>query len=138
MVIKDLEGWDYAVTSEPTDEYNCIAWAAGDASSWWDPVEDESSYWPEGAPRAHTLAAYERAFELSGFTRCDDDAVDEGYEKIAVYVDDDGRIHAARQIDALYWTSKLGRLHDIKHPLRALEKEYGAVAVFMRRPKAEE
>jgi hypothetical protein len=132
-IIKDLEGWDYDVTSEPTDAYNCIAFAAGDESSWWDPIEDEDYYWPEGAPRRYTLDAYVRAFELTGFTACEDDALEEGYDKIAVYVGEDGSVHAARQIDGLYWKSKLGRLHDIKHPLNALVGHYGAVRVLMRK-----
>jgi hypothetical protein len=135
IAIKDLQGWDYDVTSEPTDAYNCIAFAVGDESSWWDPFDDEGGYWPEGAPRQYTLDAYLCAFELSGFKRCDDDALEEGYEKIAVYTDEAGRVHAARQIDALYWRSKLGRLHDIQHPLKALVEEYGEVRVFMRRPR---
>jgi hypothetical protein len=133
VTIKGLEGWDYGVTSEPTDAYNCIAFATGDESNWWDPLDGEGSYWPEGAPRELSLDAYVRAFELSGFTRCEGDAVEDGFEKLAVYVDDEGRIHAARQIDALYWKSKLGRLHDIQHPLNALVEEYGEVRLFMRR-----
>jgi hypothetical protein len=30
--IAGLEGWDYEVTSDPTWEYNCIAFAADDES----------------------------------------------------------------------------------------------------------
>ena len=25
----------YTVTSNPSEDYNCIAWAAGDTTSWW-------------------------------------------------------------------------------------------------------
>jgi hypothetical protein len=135
--IKGLEGWDYDVTSEPTDQYNCIAWAAGDCSSWWEPFGDEGSYWPEGAPLEYTLDAYVRAFELIGFGPCDDDALEEGFEKVAFYVDGAGQIHAARQIDGLYWTSKVGCAHDISHPLDALTGAYGAIRVFMRRRRGE-
>jgi hypothetical protein len=137
-LIKDLEGWDYDVTSEPTDEYNCIAWAAGDESAWWDPFEDEGRYWPEGAPREQTLTAYVRAFEISGFTVCEDDSLNEGYEKLALYMDDRGNVHAARQLDALYWTSKLGRLHDIRHPLSALVESTVPFGYTCVRPKATE
>jgi hypothetical protein len=49
---------------------------------------------------------------------------------------EDGRPkHAAKQVDGLYWKSKLGTYHDIRHPLRALEEEYGRLIRFMRRPK---
>lgn len=27
----------YSITSPATPEYNCIAWAAGEAQSWWEP-----------------------------------------------------------------------------------------------------
>jgi hypothetical protein len=135
VVIKGLEGWDYDVTSEPTTAYNCIAFAVGDESTVWDPVEDEDYYWPAGAPREYTLDAYLRAFELSGFAPCEGDAVEDGYDKIAIYVNADGSVHAARQVDGLYWKSKLGKLHDIQHPLNALVEEYGEVQGFMRRPR---
>lgn len=136
-LIADLEGWDYEVTSEPTDAYNCIAFALGDESTWWDP-NDEDAYWPEDVPREHSLSTYVRVFELAGYCECDDDALEDGFDKIAIQEDERGLIHATRQVDALMWKSKLGRLHDIRHPLNALVQEYGAVQLFMRRPKPRE
>jgi hypothetical protein len=136
--IKGLLGWDYDVTSDPDPLYNCIAFAVGDESIFWDPVaEGDGYYWPEGAPREYTLDAYVRAFELFGFARCDGDAVEKGYDKIAIYLGADGGIHAAKQIDEHHWKSKLGRWHDIQHELNALVEEYGEVRVFMRRPRAQ-
>ena len=80
------------------------------------------------------MTAFVKAYETIGYHICDDDSYDPAYDKIALYVGEDGNPgHAAKQIDGLYWTSKLGSYHDIKHPLRALEAEYGRAIVFMRR-----
>lgn len=134
--IKGLEGWDYEVTSEVDYVYNCIAYAAEDQERIWWPGGGPDTYWPDGAPAEETIEAFVKAYGLLGYDVCDDDSFDRTYEKIAIYVDDDGKPqHAARQLDELYWTSKLGRWHDIKHPLRALEQEYGQAKVFMRRLK---
>ena len=35
----------YEITSTPTDEYNCIADAAGETDRWWSHVEDVGYYW---------------------------------------------------------------------------------------------
>ena len=34
----------YAQTSEPSENYNCFAFAAGDSARWWDGIH----YWPAG------------------------------------------------------------------------------------------
>jgi hypothetical protein len=137
-VIKDLYGWDYEVTSEIDLEYNCIAYAAAEDErrNWW-PIGDPYTYWPEGAPAEETLEAFVEAYGLLGYARCEDDSYDSAYEKIALYLSEAGTPrHAAKQIDELYWKSKLGGLHDIRHPLRALEEHYGKAMVFLRRKKS--
>ena len=130
----------YRVTSPPTDTYNCMAWAAGDATrSWWPAA---NYYWPEYAPLEETLASFQAVFEGMGYFQCESDALETGYEKIALYVDDDGvPTHAARQLQSGAWTSKLGDWEDIEHDsLFALESApfmnslYGAVALVLRRP----
>lgn len=137
VCIPELEGWDYEVTSDFDFGYNCIAYTAGDEERIWWPLDDESVYWPVGAPFECTVNAFVRAYELIGYGRCEDDSFDAGYDKIALYLGEDGNPrHAALQVDGLYWKSKLGRLHDIKHPLRALEgSTYGHPTVFLRRPR---
>jgi len=135
--IRGLEGWDYVVTSEFTYEYNCIAHAADDHERWWWPVSSPDAYWPEGAPMDVSLDAFVKAYGILGYAPCEEDSFDSAYDKVAIYVDDGGKpTHAAKQLDDLYWSSKLGPYHDIKHPLKALELEYGRVAAFLRRTKA--
>jgi hypothetical protein len=36
---------NYRITSPPSLEYNCVAWAAGDTDHWWQP----GVYWPTEA-----------------------------------------------------------------------------------------
>lgn len=134
----DIVDWGYAVTSDITCTYNCIAWAAGDDSRYWWPTEDGSAYWPPEAPRSLTVDAFAAAYGLLGYVVCDGEDHEEGYEKIAIFAETSGEpTHAARQVDANDWTSKVGDLHDIRHPLRALEgPEYGRVVLVMKRPLA--
>lgn len=137
-IFPELEGWDYSVTSENSHDYNCIAWAAGeDARQWW-PWGDDNTYWPSDAPCELSLDAFVKAYASIRYEVCDDEAYDPEYDKVALFADPSGcPTHAALQIDDLYWTSKLGKLHDIRHPLRALDGgRYGRVKLFMRRRKA--
>jgi hypothetical protein len=135
----DLADWGYAVTSEISCEYNCVAWALDDSSrNWWPPGEPSGDvFWPEGAPVAVTLDGFVRTFERLGFVVCEDEDYEAGVEKVALFVDESGEpTHAARQKGPERWASKLGRLHDIEHPLRALEgKEYGRAVQFMKRTR---
>ena len=34
----------YEIVGEPTDEYNCIAYAAGENHRWWTHIESEEYY----------------------------------------------------------------------------------------------
>ncbi len=133
-----LHGWDYSVVvEEPGDVFNCIAWAAGDTENWWWPTQGLSfAYWPPGVPRATTVAAFVHAFSTIGYESSPDDSWEEGHDKIALYVKQDGDVaHAARQLDELCWSSKLGAELILCHPLKALEGSfYGEARVFLRRP----
>jgi hypothetical protein len=130
-----LQSAIYARTSPPTQDYNCIAWAAGDDQRWWWPDLVGYRYWPPGLPRQETVGAFQAAFATLGYSICNDDLLEPGFEKIAIFADDHGPQHAARQLPTGGWTSKLGELDDIEHELRDLEgNEYGLVIAFMKRP----
>ena len=75
------------------------------------------------------------AFESIGYQTCDDGALDEGFEKIALYALGMMYTHVARQLIDGRWTSKLGQLEDITHntPEAIENSDYGEVAQFMRR-----
>ena len=57
-----LSGSAYQVTSPAAEVYNCIVWAAGDSGRWWWPDLLNQRYWPTGATREETLAAFQEAF----------------------------------------------------------------------------
>jgi hypothetical protein len=127
-------------TSPQSRLYNCVAWAAGDDTRWWEPDAHGIYHWPRGAPREYSVAAWVAAFALLGYelSEPDDAADDPEYEKVAIYVKDGEPTHAARQLPTGQWTSKCGRLEDITHTLEGLEgAHYGAAAVVMRRRRSD-
>jgi hypothetical protein len=76
---------NHRVTSPVSRAYNCIAWAAGDQTSWWWPDPKNVGYWPPGIPRVETMAAFVAVFQSLGYELCEHAEVEEGFEKIAIY-----------------------------------------------------
>jgi len=124
----------YSIESPATPFYNCIAWAADDTSRWWWP--DDTSYWPSAAPRTETIETFVKAFESLGYTVCENADYEAGFEKVSIYINHDGTpTHAARQLADDVWTSKIGKLEDIKHRIDGLDSPlYGRVTRLMKRP----
>ncbi len=121
----------YEVTSQPTDTYNCIAWAAGEDGYWWWP----GRFWPKDVPPAVTRLAFIKAFAERGYVQCDGPDLEVGYEKVCLYEKLGRPTHAARQLPSGTWTSKLGTAHDISHEIDGLRgKRYGQPSVYLRRP----
>ncbi len=83
-----------------------------------------------------TLDAFRLAFATLGYSACDDEDSEPGFEKIALFANDLGvPKHAARQLPTGRWTSKLGKMEDIEHGLHDLEGAlYGSVVLLMKRP----
>ena len=133
----ELLSSDWALTSSESVQYNCIAWAVDDTSRWWWPDAANYGYWPDGIPRANSTHAFVEAFKTLGFKRCNDSELERGILKIAIFTDGNGvPTHVARQLEDGYWSSKLGKLHDIRHRLNAIEgPKYGTAAIFMKRSK---
>jgi hypothetical protein len=122
--------------TSPVDEgYNCIAWAAEDSERWWWPDPQEQNYWPPSAPRVEAVPAFVEAYASLGYVHTTDGSLESGKQKIAIFVDAQGKPrHAARQLKDGWWTSKLGQEIDIEHELSAIEgPEYGTVAVVVAR-----
>lgn len=134
-----LQESGFKITSPQDDTYNCLAWAAGDSNRYWWPADPDGSHWPNGSPREETLEAFQAAFATLGYAVCASEELEEGCEKVALFVDDRGLPkHAARQLSNGRWTSKLGLLEDIEHDLHALEgAEYGTVVLVLKRPLAQ-
>jgi hypothetical protein len=136
-IFPKLSAFDFKVTSPQDQNYNCIAWAAGEDDRFWWPLPQY--YWPPDLPLVDTIENFIEAFRTLGYELCESFQIEEGFEKVAIYVDHQtGRTkHMARQLPDGGWTSKLGREWDITHKtLVGLEgSEYGRQAQALRRPK---
>ncbi|MDI9364568.1 MAG: hypothetical protein QM541_06435 [Flavobacterium sp.] len=128
---------NFHLTSPQTPQYNCIAWAFGDNTKWYWPDNTNIMYWPEDVPRNETLESFVLLFSKINYSICDNNLLEIGYEKIAIYATSFGKpTHAARQLSNGFWTSKLGQSVDVTHTLQAMEDgEYGNAVIFMKRPK---
>jgi hypothetical protein len=138
----NLTDTNCSVTSPVTRRYNCIAWAAKNNTRWWWPDPFGIGYWPL-AERRVTFDCFVKAFESLGYRVCLSDALEEGFEKIAIYgiKSPDGSAlptHAALQLNNGEWTSKLGQFEDISHKSAEdlIGPVYGRPLVFMSRPKS--
>lgn len=131
----NLSKTKYTITSPHTRKYNCLAWAAHEDDRWWSPVPEDDGYWPVGVPREVTLQAFIKVYQTCGYEVCDEETVEPGFEKIAIYAKSDGTpTHVARQLENGMWTSKLGYYEDIDHELEGLVGElYGTVQQLMKR-----
>jgi hypothetical protein len=131
-----LAATGYTVTSLPTADYNCIAWAAGVTDAWWWPDPLGVSFWPPAARREETIAAFVEAFQTLGYVPCADATPEPSFEKVALYARDGIPKHAARQLPNGEWTSKLGELEDVEHTLDGITGHwYGTVIQVMKRPQ---
>ena len=127
----------YQVTSGPTDDYNCIAYVAGESDRWWSHKADAGYYWPEHASRTPSIQSLTEAFAGLGYARCEGAGAEPGFTKIALYADAQGHwTHAAVQLLDGRWSSKLGPDEDISHRApESLDPDvYGGVHSLMRRP----
>ena len=133
-ILPGLLASGFQITSLESSAYNCIAWAAGDVTDWWDyPL---TRYWPEWAPRSPEVEALVQVFAGLGYAICEKAGKEDGYEKVALYAINGQWEHAARQLDDGRWTSKLGRFEDITHPspVDVTGDAFGNIHCIMRRP----
>jgi hypothetical protein len=144
--LPNLTDDNHAITSCYDTRYNCIAWAANDILNWWDPTSGShfgrEHYWPPGAPKKWSVAAYAAAFATLGYEDSGNGFLEPGVEKIALFaVEVRANVfeatHAARQLVDGTWTSKLGDYEDIIH-MNVTDvccPEYGKVVRFLKRPR---
>ncbi len=83
----------------------------------------------------HGIGDLVEAFRSLGYEECENETLEEGFEKVAFYGLGLMYTHAARQLSDGRWTSKLGQLEDIVHStVDAISGgDYGEVVQFMRR-----
>jgi len=137
-----------------SDSYQCIAWAACRTDHKWWPVHHTEFYWPPNLPKI-TPSPYPwipwpptpvdylvQGFATLGYTSCDRREFEFGYQKVAIYANDGGATHMARQrFFGRGWLSKPGELEDIIHEdlsdiegaMAATAWQYGQVAQILKR-----
>ena len=132
-------GDNFQHTSEATPGYNCVGFANGDSSKWWQfGIRGGGYYWP--VDLGDTLEAWVELFAREGYSPAENGEIEPGVEKIAIYANlkDFSPSHVAKS-DGTTWKSKLGRLQDISHvSLDLLEgpgdNDYGFVQRILQRP----
>jgi hypothetical protein len=122
-------------TSQFDPSYNCIAWAANDSNRWYEPDPDGDYFWPQEVPREYTIEAYIQLYQHIGYEPCDNGDFEVGYQKVAIFSSDMiTASHAARQLNADHWTSKLGKDIDVSHSIFSISDGfYGHVVQFLKR-----
>ena len=134
LIFPNLTNQNHSICSPPSENYNCIAWAYGVSNKlMWPGVP--GYYWPSEVVGVDKLEALMQLYLGGGYEECDNGQREDGFEKVAIYVNQEGPQHAARQLESGRWTSKLGRCEDIEHDtLETLEgREYGKATVFLRK-----
>ena len=128
-----LAGEHYEIVDAPTEQYNCIAYAAGDTSRWWD--YNENYHWPDHASRSNSMESLKQVFLGLGFEQCNDSRLENGYQKVALYEQQGCWTHAAIQMPNGRWRSKMGQGPVIEHqsPQSLSSGTYGEPTIYMRR-----
>lgn len=124
--------------SDPSDAYNCLAWAVHnqDFNIWPDP--ELFCSWPVDMTREETIDNVVTFCERLGYKRCQGPLLEDGIEKIVIYQNSAGPTHASRQLPNGEWASKLGPLIDVIHtdPFALYGTNYGYAALYMQRSRA--
>ena len=144
---------NWRLRSPWSDSYQCVAWAACHTDRKWWPYHHSEFYWPPNLPRI-TPSPFSslppptpvdylvQGFVTLGYARCVRRDFEFGYQKVAIYANDGGATHMARQhFFSNVWLSKPGYLEDIIHEdLRDIEGDmeitagtYGEVAQVLKR-----
>lgn len=138
MEFSRLKPENYKKTSDNDPDYNCVAFAVGETEKWIDPTPNKRHSWPKEVRRGFEIDVFIDFFRSSGgFTECESGALEQGFEKLALYADVWNRFrHVARLLESGKWTSKLGEWEDIEHDtLESLAGKTGWSPVkYLKRP----
>lgn len=143
----NLTNPNWLIKSPWNDGYQCIAWAAcyTDRRMW--PQDDPHMWWFPGLPLSAIdeqtpVEYFVQGFKLLGYEPCESRAFEFGYQKVAIYANDLGATHMARQhFWGRGWLSKPGKLEDILHheledvegDMSPLAGKYGRVRQVLKR-----
>lgn len=133
-----VEGESFEFASAVDFNYNCLSWALSIDRVLLDDVP--GGFWPWNDISPETLEGWVEVCRIHGFTATKnvDTSFVPGFEKIAIFENDEGDLHATRQDQHGTWKSKLGEQGpDIDHEgLAPLEPAYGKIVRVLekRRP----
>ncbi len=142
----NLRNAKWRIRSPLDDDYQCIAWAAWyldrhmwpHQDYWWFPGEEQFQGIPAEAPPEYFVTG----FASIGYKPCTSRKFEFGFQKVAIYANDVGVTHMARQrLFGFGWLSKLGdwediyhaELEDIEGDMSAIANQYGKVTLVLKR-----
>jgi hypothetical protein len=141
----NLKSGNWHIRSPWNDSYQCISWAAcyTDRHMW--PHQDY--WWFPGLPLfpidTETPTDYFiQGFSVIGYRPCTSRQFEFGYQKVAIYANDAGVTHMARQhFWGRGWLSKLGvhedifhrKLEDVEGDMSPFKWQYGVVSQILKR-----
>lgn len=124
---------DWKITSDPSDRYNCFAWAAKEKHRNWGPMK---GYWPEACERHLSVESVCAVFATLGYAQDRTELSAQDVERVAIFSQNEVPTHVALQLASGLWTSKLGENHDIQHRLESLCGDlYGNVRQILEQPR---
>ena len=129
-----LKSGNYELSDQDFN-FNCLAYALGDQTNWWEPPRGSGRYWPAGFPADVTIQTAESIIRTHGFTAELDAAIEPDTD--AMYGQGHECTHFAKFARGV-WSSKLGEGHDaVRFRLQDLEGSlYGRAVRVLSRPKA--
>jgi hypothetical protein len=129
-----LIGKQYDLSPEDFN-YNCLSFALGDYSQWWEPPKGPGQYWPPGFSDDTTVETVEAIIRLHGFTVEIMPNEKPSSDAIAIYATSNHWRHFAKFSHGV-WSSKLGDGNDVSGvTLQDLEMPiYGKVVKVLCRP----
>ena len=65
------------IVEQPSEQYNCIVYAAGDTSKWWD--HNANHYCPTHATQSSSIESLKEIFAGLDFEQCQDSSTEDGY-----------------------------------------------------------
>jgi hypothetical protein len=132
-----LRGTAYDLSDEDFN-YNCLAYALGDKSQWWEPPKGPEQYWPPGFSPDLSVETVVSIIKTHGFIVDSDTVGTPETDAIAIYAEGDEWTHFAK-FSGGSWSCKLGDGHDVigvklENLVGTL---YGNVVKVLRRPPKE-
>lgn len=129
------EGTSLEFTSEVDPNYNCLAWAVSCNTRYFE--RGKGCFWPWDNIADDTPEGWAEVCQVHGFIPipAQNTGFVFGVEKIAILVNAEGELHAARQDRNGWWKSKLGGWGpDIDHKeLDQIKAVYGDVVNVLQR-----